>query len=88
MPVDPTTTIAPFPNGLPPLDIGIGIDGIAMSCDFQYVYYKVFSSLDFYRIPAHVLRSGGQDFGAQFEHLGRRNHHVGGMMYSTKYMLY
>ena len=88
MTVDPTATIAPFPNGLPPLDIGIGIDGIAMSCDFQYVYYKVFSSFDFYRIPAHVLRSGGQDFDAQFEHLGRRNHHVDGMMYSTKDILY
>ena len=70
------------------LRLMIGIDGIAMQYDFQYVYYKVFSSLDFYRIQAHVLRNGGQDFDAQFEHLWRRNRHIGGMMYSTKYIVY
>ena len=88
MSVDPTATVAPFPNDLPPLENEIGINGIAMSCDFRYVYYRVFSSLDFYRIPTMVLRNGGNDFDANFEHLGQRNHHVDGMMYSTKLILY
>lgn len=88
MAVDPTATVAPFPNGLPPLEFGVGIDGIAMSCDFRYVYYKVFSSFDFYRIPTHVLRNGGQEFDAKFEQLGRRHHHVVGMVYSTSHILY
>ena len=88
MSTDPTFTVVPFPNDLPPLEAAIGIDGIAMSCDFRYVYYKVFSRLDFYRIPAHVLRNGGRDFDARFEHLGQRKHHVDGMMYSTKHILY
>ena len=88
MSVDPTATVAPFPNDLPPLETGIGIDGIAMSCDFRYVYYKVFSRFDFYRIPAHILRNGGRDFNTRFEFLGQRKHHVDGMTYSTKHILY
>lgn len=88
MSADPAAIIAPFRNGFPPLDVEIAIDGIAMSCDFRYVYYKVFSSFDFYRIPAQVLRNGGQDFETKFEHLGRRNHQVDGMTYSTKHILY
>ena len=88
MSVDPTATVAPFPNDLPPLETGIGIDGIAMSCDFRYVYYKVFSRFDFYRVPTYVLRNGGRDFDTKFQNLGRRNHHVDGMMYSTKHILY
>ena len=88
MSVDPTATVAPFPNGFPPLDFAIGINGIAMSCDFRYVYYKAFSRFDFYRIPTGVLRNGGQDFDARFQYLGRRNQHVDGMMYSTKHILY
>ena len=88
MSFDPKVTVTPFPNILPPLEAAIGIDGIAMSCDFRYVYYRVFSSLDFYRIATMVLRNGGNDFDANFEHLGQRNHHVDGMMYSTKHILY
>ena len=88
MSADPTATVIPFPNELPPVQAEVGIDGIAMSCDFRYVYYKAFSGYDFYRIPTHELRRGGQDFDAQFEHLGRKNYHVDGMMYSNKHILY
>lgn len=88
MAVDPAAMVVPFPNGLPPLEIGVGVDGIAMSCDFKYVYYHVFSGFEFYRIPSNVLRNGGQDFDSKFESLGRRRHIVDGMTCSTKDYLY
>ena len=88
MSIDQTATLIPFPNGYPPLNFPIGINGIAISCDFRYVYYKVLSSFDFYRIPTDVLRRGGHDFDNRYQFLGRRNHHVDGMMYSSKHILY
>ena len=88
MSADPKATVILFPNELTPLETAIGIDGIAMSCDFRYIYYHAFSGFDFYRIPTHVLRRGGQDFDARAERVGRRNYHVDGMMYSNKHILY
>ena len=88
MAFDPAATVIPFPNGFPPLEFSVGIDGIAMSCDFRYVYYHVFSGYDFYRIPTYVLRNGGNKFDAELEALGRRSHSVDGMTYSTKHNLY
>ena len=88
MAFDPAATVIPFPNGFPPLEFSVGIDGIAMSCDFRYVYYHVFSGYDFYRIPTYVLRNGGNKFDAELEVLGRRSHSVDGMTYSTKHNLY
>ena len=88
MTIDQTATLIQFPNGFPPLNFPVGVNGIAMSCDFRYVYYKVFSGFDFYRIPTEVLRRGGHDFENRFQFLGRRGHHVDGMMYSNKHILY
>ena len=88
MEIDQTATLVPFPNGLPPLEFPVAVNGIAMSCDFRYVYYKVFSGFEFYRIPTEVLRRGGHGFDNQYQFLGRRGYHVDGIMYSTKHNLY
>ena len=87
MSFDPTATVIQFPNGLPPLQLSIGISGIAMSCDFRYVYYHSLSGYDFYRIPTYILRNGGNKFDAYVEGLGRRDYVVDGMVYSTKHNL-
>ena len=87
MAFDPTATVIQFHNELPPLQLSIGIDGIAMSCDFRYVYYHSLSGYDFYRIPTYILRNGGNKFDAYIEGLGRRDYVVDGMVYSTKHNL-
>ena len=66
----------------------MGIDGIAMSCDFRYVCYHVFSGYDFYQNPTFVLRNSGKRFDAELETPGRHSHSVDGMTYSKKYNLY
>lgn len=88
MSADPAAFVIPFANGLPPLEGSVAINGIAISCDFRYVYYHSLNGFDFFRIPTDVLRNGGEDFNETVEALGRRNHMVDGMTYSTKHKLY
>lgn len=45
------------------------IDGIAMSPDFQYVYYCALADRNLYRIPTEVLRGRG-NFSQFYQHVG------------------
>ena len=45
------------------------IDGIAMSPDFQYVYYCALADRNLYRIPTEVLRGRG-NFSQSYQHVG------------------
>ena len=76
MAFDPAATVIPFPNSFSPLEFSMGIDGIAMSCDFRYVCFHVFSGYDFYQNPMYVLRNSGKRFDAELETPGRHSHSV------------
>ncbi|XP_052081240.1 protein yellow-like [Mytilus californianus] len=59
----------------------ISNDGIAMSPDFQYVYYCALADLNLYRIPTKVLRERG-NFSQSYQYVGRKSSPSDGMTFS------
>ena len=55
-----------------------GLDGIAMSADFRYVYYCPLGGVNLYQIPTNSLRQGKAD---QVKNLGRKVSQSDGLAY-------
>jgi sugar lactone lactonase YvrE len=66
----------------------IPIDGLAVSSDFQFVYYCALGSKDLYQVPTTVLRDKSQDFGVQVRLVGPKISQTGGMVYATDNLYY
>lgn len=80
-------TIGDVTNTYSPL----GINGIAMSSDLQYVYYCPLAGIALYRIPTSILRNNGStdsDFSNEVKHVGNKDVQSDGIYYSQKNDLY
>lgn len=64
------------------------IDGIAMSHDFQYVYYSTLKSAELYAIPTSVLRAKKSDFYGNRILVGNRADGSDGMAYGRRSLFY
>ncbi|XP_012943431.1 protein yellow [Aplysia californica] len=62
-----------------------GIDGIAMSPDFDYVYYCPLGGYNLYQVPTSTLRNGGT---SGIRLLGRKVSQSDGLVYSSKRLYY
>lgn len=68
-----------------------GINGIAMSPDFRYVYYSSVAGVGIYQIETSVLTSSQGNsgaFAAAVRHLGNKEWPGDGMAYGAKHNLY
>ncbi|XP_055887866.1 major royal jelly protein 2-like [Biomphalaria glabrata] len=66
----------------------IPIDGLAISPDFNFVYYCALGSKDLYQVPTSVLRDPRLDFGAHVRFVGAKVSQTGGMTYATNNLYY
>uniref|UniRef100_A0A0B6ZHW7 Bee-milk protein n=1 Tax=Arion vulgaris TaxID=1028688 RepID=A0A0B6ZHW7_9EUPU len=64
------------------------IDGLAMSADFQYVYYCALGSKKLYQVPARVLRSKDQNFAGNVRYVGPKISQTGGMTCTSDNLYY
>lgn len=64
------------------------IDGMAMSADFQYVYYCALGSKKLYQVPSSVVREKGADFAGKVRLVGEKASQTGGMTYATENLYY
>ncbi|KAH9490445.1 hypothetical protein Btru_033883 [Bulinus truncatus] len=66
----------------------IPIDGLAISPDFNYVYYCALGSKDLYQVPTRALRNASLDFGAHVRYVGAKVSQTGGMIYASNNLYY
>lgn len=64
------------------------IDGLAISPDFQYVYYCALGSKNLYQVPTRVLRNKSEDFGPSVRLMGAKVSQTGGMTYASENLYY
>ncbi|BFZ09592.1 hypothetical protein BsWGS_12631 [Bradybaena similaris] len=64
------------------------IDGLAMSSDFEYVYYCALGSKNLYQVPTSVVRGNTSDFGSHVRLVGAKTSQTGGMTYGTDNLYY
>ncbi|XP_012941434.2 protein yellow [Aplysia californica] len=64
------------------------INGIAMSPNFDYVYYSVIGSKKLFQIPTSVLRNKDADFGTHVRDLGEKAGSSDGMIAGKKNIYY
>lgn len=65
-----------------------GVNGIAISANFDYVYYSPIAGTGLYQIPTKVLRNSSSDFAAHVRKVGDKPSQGDGMIMSTKNSLY
>ena len=68
-----------------------GINGIAMSPDFKYIYYSSVAGVGLHQVETSVLTSSNGDsnkFAASVRALGEKAHPGDGMVYGAKHNLY
>ncbi|XP_005106529.2 major royal jelly protein 1 [Aplysia californica] len=65
-----------------PLDIGV--NGIAMSPTFNYLYYSALGSKRLYQVPTWVLRTPGNDFVSNTRLVGSKKSQGDGMVFGHK----
>nr|KAG5691350.1 hypothetical protein BaRGS_033399 [Batillaria attramentaria] len=79
---DPTMQSEPAGSGTP-------IDGIALSADFNFVYYCPIDGLGLFQIPTSVLRDGKDaDFGQHVRRVGTRLSRADGLAYGQRNLYY
>ncbi|KAK3094755.1 hypothetical protein FSP39_005767 [Pinctada imbricata] len=69
----------------------LGINGIAMSSDFEYVYYTAVSDVNLYRIPTSVLRDSNSDdaeFARHYQVVGDKGVQSDGLYSGKDHNLY
>ncbi|KAK3587994.1 hypothetical protein CHS0354_014514 [Potamilus streckersoni] len=68
----------------------LGINGIAMSADFKYLYYSLVSGFAVYQVPTSILRNNVPDsvFKSNVQNVGTRSDYTDGMLYTLKGSLY
>ncbi|KAL3832605.1 hypothetical protein ACJMK2_024236 [Sinanodonta woodiana] len=68
----------------------LGINGIAMSADFNFLYYSLVSGFAVYQVPTGILRKNVPDsiFKSNVRKVGNRPDYTDGMMYTLKGALY
>ncbi|BFZ09588.1 hypothetical protein BsWGS_12627 [Bradybaena similaris] len=71
-----------------PYNFSTPIDGLAISADFQYVYYCALGSKKLYQVPTSVVREEGADFGSHVRLVGEKTSQTGGMTYGTDNLYY
>nr|QHF16625.1 yellow protein [Cepaea nemoralis] len=64
------------------------IDGLAISSDFEYVYYCALGSKKLYQVPSSVVRQEGADFASKVRLVGSKISQTGGMTYGTDNLFY
>ncbi|XP_005106530.1 major royal jelly protein 1 [Aplysia californica] len=62
----------------------VGINGIAMSPTFNYLYYSSVGSKKLYQVPTWVLRTPGNDFVSNTRLVGSKKSQGGGMVFGHK----
>ncbi|XP_060551338.1 uncharacterized protein LOC132712920 [Ruditapes philippinarum] len=65
-----------------------GVNGIAISANFDYVYYSPIAGTALYQIPTKILRNASSDFSAHVRKVGDKPSQGDGMIMSTKNSLY
>ena len=65
-----------------------GVNGIAISANFDYVYYSPIAGTGLYQIPTKVLRNSSSDFASFVRKVGDKPSQGDGMIMSTKNSLY
>lgn len=65
-----------------------GVNGIAISANFEYVYYSPIAGTGLYQIPTKVLRNSSSNFSAYVRKVGDKPSQGDGMIMSTKNSLY
>lgn len=65
-----------------------GVNGIAMSANFEYVYYSPIAGTALYQIPTKVLRNSRANFSRHVRKVGDKPSQGDGMIMSTKNSLY
>ncbi|XP_012942064.1 protein yellow isoform X2 [Aplysia californica] len=63
----------------------LDVDGIAMSSNFDYVYYSSIGAYSLYQVPTSTLRNGGTD-GIRL--VGKKGSQSDGMAFSSKRLYY
>ena len=79
VPLDPATQ-----EGL----VSAPIDGIAMSPDFQTLYYSTLSGLRLYAIPTDVLRRNNSDFDDSLQTVGNKIGGSDGMAFGQRHIFF
>lgn len=70
------------------IHVNNGVNGIAISANFEYVYYSPIAGTGLYQIPTKVLRNSSSDFGSFVRKVGDKPSQGDGMIMSTKNSLY
>ncbi|XP_052764204.1 major royal jelly protein 1-like [Mya arenaria] len=70
------------------IQVNNGVNGIAISSNFEYVYYSPIAGTGLYQIPTQVLRNSSSDFAAHVRKVGDKPSQGDGMIMSTKNSLY
>ncbi|CAG5125232.1 unnamed protein product [Candidula unifasciata] len=65
----------------------VPIDGIAMSPDFQYVYYSVLGGYDLFQVPTSALRNYST-LEYKVRNVGKKVSQSDGMIHGTKHLYY
>lgn len=65
-----------------------GVNGIAISANFDYVYYSPIAGTGLYQIPTKVLRDSSANFTSHVRKVGDKPSQGDGMIMSTKNSLY
>ncbi|XP_076466373.1 protein yellow-like [Babylonia areolata] len=73
---------------LPETSDGIPIDGIALSADFQYLYYCPITGLGLFQVPTSVLADPNAPFGKHVRRVGTRLSRSDGLAYGQRSLFY
>ncbi|KAK3091037.1 hypothetical protein FSP39_016673 [Pinctada imbricata] len=64
------------------------IDGIAITPDFDYVYYCPLGGVGLYRVPTSALRFDATNFSEAVQFVGNKSSQSDGMIFSQKHLYY
>lgn len=70
------------------ISVNNGVNGIAISVNFEYVYYSPIAGTGLYQIPTKVLRNSSADFDKFVRKVGDKPSQGDGMIMSIKNSLY
>ncbi|XP_064601268.1 protein yellow-like [Liolophura sinensis] len=71
-----------------PFDPKLGINGIAMSSDFRYVYFSSINGLNLHQVPTSVLRNPASKISSAIRVVGVRPSQCDGMVYGQDNLYY
>jgi len=70
------------------LFVTVAVDGIAITGDFQHVYYCALPSLDIFAVPTSTLRHSGSNFASDVVHVGKKAGGTDGMVCGQRSLFY